>query len=509
MQLAPGVETVADRLGERGYRTLMSGKWHLGDEFTTLPNAHGFDQSFALAASGADNWEQRTYMPYYADAPWFENGQPASLPEDFYSSRFIVDKMIDYIGNSPQEQTPFFALVAFQAIHIPVQAPAEFVARYKGVYDRGWDALRLERWRKAQTLGLIPEGAPLGNMHPSLRRWETLSANEQRTASTRMEVNAAMLDAMDHHIGRLLQHLQSEGVLDQTIIILTSDNGPEGSDPTDQLSFRAWAALTGYDLDDQDTPGERSSYGFIGPEWASAAASPFSLFKFYTTEGGIRVPLVISGPGIPENARFEQRTMLTDITPTILELTGTGALRPPADAITGHSLVPLLRGQVDSVYRTDEPIIMEITGNIAVLKGDYKLIRTLRPLGDGSWRLFDLAQDPGETRNLYTELPAVAAELSADYDHYALTQGVLPVGDDFNPWQQIYINSTLAIVSRNALAFTAVALVILLLLYGFIRNRSRRRSTGSPAAGSPAAGSPAAGSPAAGSPAANNTRSDP
>lgn len=473
MQLAPGVETIADRLSEAGYRTLMSGKWHLGDEFNTLPNAHGFDQSFALAASGADNWEQRSYMPYYPDAPWFENGQPASLPEDFYSSRFIVDKMIDYIGSAPKEQAPFFALVAFQAIHIPVQAPAEFVARYKGVYDQGWDALRLERWHKAQALGLIPEGAPLGDMHPSLQSWETLSADKQRTASTRMEVNAAMLDAMDHHIGRLLQHLLSKGVLEDTIIIVTSDNGPEGSDPTDQASFKAWAALTGYDLDDQDTPGERSSYGFIGPEWASAAASPFSLFKFYTTEGGIRVPLVISGPGIPVNTRFDQRVMLTDITPTVLELTGAGSVRPPEGAITGRSLVPLLRGQVDSVYAADDPIIIEITGNIAVLKGDFKLVRTLHPLGDGSWRLFDLARDPGETRDLYTELPEVAAELLADYEHYVLTQGVLPVGDGFNPWQQITINATLAILSRNAVVFSAIALLIVLLIYVLLRKRRR------------------------------------
>ncbi|HEY7775600.1 MAG TPA: sulfatase/phosphatase domain-containing protein, partial [Kineobactrum sp.] len=192
-----------------------------------------------------------------------------------------------------------------------------------------------------------------------------------------------------------------------------------------------------------------------------------------TTEGGIRVPLVISGPGIPVNTRFEQRVMLTDITPTVFELTGSGALRPPEGAITGRSLVPLLRGQVDSLYAADEPIVIEITGNIAVLKGDFKLVRTLHPLGDGSWRLFDLAQDPGETRDLYTELPAVASELLADYEHYALTQGVLPVGNDFNPWQQITINATLAILSRNAVVFSAIALVIVLLIYALIRKRRR------------------------------------
>ncbi len=151
MHLEPGVVTLAERLRRGGYRTYATGKWHLGHGEGDLPNAHGFDQSFVLDASGADNWEERPYLPYYATADWFENGQRAHLPENFYSSEFIVDRMIQYMdADTGRANQPFFAYVAFQAVHIPVQAPAEYRDHYRGIYDGGWEQLRAQRWRRAQ-----------------------------------------------------------------------------------------------------------------------------------------------------------------------------------------------------------------------------------------------------------------------------------------------------------------------------------------------------------------------
>ena len=127
------VETLATRLKRAGYRTYMTGKWHLGKDPRSLPNARGFDRSFALEASGADNWEQKPYLPIYPEAPWYEDGHPTTLPDDFYSSRFLVDKLIEYIDSGQDSEQPFFAYLAFQAVHIPVQAPREYVERYKSV----------------------------------------------------------------------------------------------------------------------------------------------------------------------------------------------------------------------------------------------------------------------------------------------------------------------------------------------------------------------------------------
>ena len=226
--------------------TYMTGKWHMGSRLQDLPVSHGFDRSFALADSGADNWEQRPYIPLYDKANWYADGKEYQLPEDFYSSRFLVDKTIEFIASNiddgrmaPKSKQPFFAYLAFQAIHIPIQAPREFTENYEGVYNDGWHALRKKRWEKAQQLGLIPNGAALAPMPKGSRDWKTLSDKERRYYSKAMAVNAGMLEAMDHHIGRLIDWLERNGELDNTLFVVTSDNGPEFNDMITTPRYRA------------------------------------------------------------------------------------------------------------------------------------------------------------------------------------------------------------------------------------------------------------------------------
>ncbi|MFN2260079.1 MAG: sulfatase-like hydrolase/transferase, partial [Parasphingopyxis sp.] len=319
-RLRPGVRTIAERLRAAGYRTYMTGKWHLGHTADTLPRARGFDRSFILDATGADNWEHRPYLPYYDRAEWYEDGEAAhELPEDFYSSEFLVDRLIRYLGRG-RAGRPFFAYLAFQAIHIPVQAPREFTERYAGRYDDGWQALRETRHRAAIARGLFPEDAPLRAMRPEMRDWDELSDEDRGWYAQAMAVNAGMLEAMDHHLGRLIDYLRQSGEYENTIFIITSDNGPEGALPTASLSMRVWMRLVGYSTE-RETLGERGSYGFIGPEWASAAASPHDLFKFYAGEGGTRVPLIVAGPGI-ETGMARQLSLISDIPATLAGLGG-------------------------------------------------------------------------------------------------------------------------------------------------------------------------------------------
>ena len=143
--LSNKVVTIASLLRDAGYHTSMSGKWHLGKAPDQLPNQRGFERSLALADTGADNWEQKPYLPMYKSADWFLDGKPHQLPEDFYSSRYIVDKAIKFIEDRRDSGQPFFSYIAFQAVHIPVQAPAEFSARYREHYQAGWQALRQQR----------------------------------------------------------------------------------------------------------------------------------------------------------------------------------------------------------------------------------------------------------------------------------------------------------------------------------------------------------------------------
>ncbi|MFN3912425.1 arylsulfatase [Hyphomonas sp.] len=441
MRLEPGVATLAERLKSLGYRTLMSGKWHLGSGEGDLPSSHGFDRSFALDASGADNWEDKSYMPYYADAPWYEDGAPAKLPDDFYSSKFIVDQMITYLDEGADE-APVFAYLAFQAVHIPVQAPAEFTANYDGVYDAGWDEVRRARWERAKAQGFIPEGAALAPIVAPLRPWTSLTPDEQKLYAARMEVNAGMIEAMDFHIGRLVEHLKASGRYDNTVFVITSDNGPEPTRGDDDRRLKLWMDMNGYHLG-PERMGEQGSWGFIGPEWAMAAASPHDKFKFLGSEGGIRVPFILAGAGLAEGARIDARAHVADIAPTLLALAGGPSELAGAKPMTGRSLLPLLRGEVDAVYAPGEAIVIEVSGNAAVIRGDHKLTRNQKPHGDGVWRLYDLSKDPGETEDLSAALPDLRTQLLNEYVAYGERVGVLEVPEGYN---------SLAEVTRHAIA---------------------------------------------------------
>ncbi|WP_081984735.1 arylsulfatase [Sphingomonas sp. 35-24ZXX] len=474
LRFEPGVTTISTRLRQRGYRTYMTGKWHLGRGKGDLPNSHGFDRSFVLDASGADNWEQKSYIPYYATAPWFEDGKPATLPKDFYSSRFLVDRMIDYIDAGDRHQ-PFFAYIGFQAVHIPVQAPKAFTQKYADTYREGWAAMRKARWQRAKAIGLIPQGAPLADPPQGLRRWESLSGEEQALFARHMAINAGMIEAMDHHIGRLVAHLKRTGQYDNTVFVFTSDNGPEPSNPmatTRTMDWWTWA--NGYSVS-ADNWGEKGTYAFIGPEFANAAASPGAMFKFYTSEGGLHVPMVMAGPGVTPAAPSGAMTTVSDIAPTLLALAGETA---DGTAFDGLSLMPVLTGASDTVRSAEVATGFEVSGNAALFKGSYKLVRNLAPYGDGVWRLFDIASDPGETRDLSKEQPAKFRELMADYRLYAKRNGVLEMPEGYDSTRQIASNTLRKLVARYAAALAVASAVLVVGSYALLRwiRRRRRRS---------------------------------
>ena len=435
MALEPGVETIATKLKRAGYRTYMTGKWHLGHSEGELPIDHGFDRSFILDASGADHWEDRPYIPYYRDAPWFEDDKEASLPEDFYSSSFIADQMQTYLEEGAGATDPFFAYVAFLAVHIPVQAPREFTEKYVATYEEGWNAIREQRWQRAQTLGLIRQGAPLAPQPDTIPRWEDLSLEEQKLAAKSMAVNAGALEAMDAELGGLIDYIKSTGEYENTIFVVTSDNGPEAGDPWGQ-GGQFWYDLQGYTRD-YETLGERGSYVALGAGGASANAGPSHLFKFHAADGGLRVPLIMAGPGIEPGLAVDGMTVMTDVAPTLLGLAGADHAAPHAKPMTGRSLEPVLTGGATSVYSETDAIGFETSGQVALYRGRYKLVRSLPPHGDSTWRVFDIVDDPGETTDLSDNAPELHAELMHDYRIYADRVGVLELPDGYQVEQAI------------------------------------------------------------------------
>ena len=325
-----------------------------------------------------------------------------------------------------------------------MQAPPEFIAKYKGRYKDGWTALRQERRAKAIALGLIPNDAPMVTMSTT-KNWQALSEEDKQYQARRMEVYAAMADAMDFHVGRLIAHLKQSGEFDNTVFLFMSDNGAEASDPYAILSGRLW--LNWQYNKDIEQLGAKGAYSIIGPSWASAAAAPLSTYKFYSGEGGIRVPLIISGvPGMQQNRIHQSFAHVNDIVPTILDLAHVA--RPEAnykgrsiEVMSGSSLLPVLTGEAARVHAPDQPIGYELSGNQALFKGDLKLIKNIAPVGDGQWHLFDIRLDPGETKDLQNRMPMNFKIMQADYAAYAKANHVLPMPEGYDPIRQVEINA--------------------------------------------------------------------
>jgi len=482
--LSHKVVTVATLLRDAGYHTYMTGKWHLGKTPDLLPSKRGFERTISLMESGADNWEQKSYTPLYKQATWYENGKPLKLPEDFYSSKYLVDRTIEFIESNREDNKPFFSYIPFQAVHIPVQAPQAFTDKYMGQYDMGWQELRKKRLQSAIKLGLVPEDTKMVEM-PTTLDWNALSTEQKRYQSKKMAVYAGMVDAMDLHIGRLMAYLKKTGQYENTIFIFTSDNGPQVNDQFDQPVYNAiygrlWLRDNGYNLD-YDTLGTRGSYVNMGISFASAAAAPLAFYKMFAGEGGMRVPMIIGGDPIRDKGqRSNAFTFATDITPTILDMAGVAhpgrSYRGrEVEPLAGKSLVPLLAGQARQVYAADEAVGSELTGNAALFRGDYKLVRNRKPVGDNQWRLYNFMTDPGETDDLREQMPDLFAELKVAYRNYTEKNGVLEIPEDYDQFHAVADYATRRSLRDHALFFAIAGLLILALAVLSIRKRIQHR----------------------------------
>lgn len=477
--LGNNVVTVASLLEGAGYHTYMAGKWHLGKERHQLPSRRGFERTVAMADTGADNWEQKPYIPIYKKANWFADGEEMELPEDFYSSRFLIDKTIEFIDSNRNDGRPFFAYVPFQAVHIPVQAPQDFIDRYMGVYDAGWERLRQDRLAKAVGLGVVAEGTEMVDMSTT-QDWDALPDDRKRYEAKRMAVYGGMIEAMDFHIGRLIEHLKATGQYENTLLIFTSDNGTEVSGPADpgRVQAQVFIRNQGY-TSEYETLGLKGSFNSISPSFASASASPLAFYKFYAGEGGLRVPLIIAGQSVLNKGELNHAlSHVTDITPTILSLAGVKAPDGrfggrPIEAMIGRDLMPIIRGDVERVYAEDETIGYEVGGNAALFRGDYKIVMNRGPVGDGQWHLYNIVSDPGETEDLADAMPERMQVMSRAYQQYVLENGVLPVPVDYKQVNQVGINGLREVYGRQMLVLL-VSMLILVIFLVVARSINRR-----------------------------------
>lgn len=443
--LSPRVAALPEVLKDAGYRTVMAGKWHLGNSENQSPAARGFDQSFAMTLGGASHFgDQLGIVALDPDKPpkaiYRDNGKLVDLPrEGFYSSEAFTSRLIQYLEETRGDgRTPFFAYLAFTAPHWPLQAPDEDIRKYEGRYDGGYDALRTERHARMARLGLVDPALPAYQGHPHWPRWEALSPAERRAESKRMAVYAAMVDNMDRQIGRVLQYLDETGELDRTVVVFLSDNGADGNSVYDVGRTREWIRQS---MDNSiENTGRIGSFIEYGPGWAQAGMTPVRLYKSFMYEGGISVPGIVWGPasGIAARRRGEMAHVM-DIAPTLYELAGT---RHPGTRFRGRDVVPVqgrsmlawLRGQAPHVHGPDDVIGWELGGRKALRKGDWKIVHANPPWGSGRWELYNMAQDRTESRDLAAAQPAKMQEMLREWARYVQRNGVLEIdGLDARP----------------------------------------------------------------------------
>jgi arylsulfatase A-like enzyme len=402
--------TIAERLRSAGYRTMMSGKWHLGERPNEWPVARGFDRSFALIPGAMNYFGGESTGPR---APLVLDDERFVPPVNgFFSTDAFTDRAIEFMSEAESREQPFFLYLAYNAPHWPLQAPPEDIEKYDGVYDKGWQRTRRSRRRKMDRLGVVERRMLMADMdRGEVRPWEQLSPEKRDEWARRMEIYSAQVTRMDENIGRVLDQLETSGAAENTIVLFLSDNGGAAEDPH---RGRVDAVL-----------GSRDSFWGYSRPWASVSNTPWRNHKVTMYEGGISTPAVVRWPaGQPKEARgqfVDGPAHLIDVTPTFLKLAGAKLDSGESTQLEGRNIETMLRG---SSMPADRTLCWEHEGNRAILQGTWKLVELAG--SPNGWELYDLAADRAEQHNLALEHPEVVETLTSAYNQWAERCGVLP-----------------------------------------------------------------------------------
>jgi arylsulfatase len=338
------------------------------------------------------------------------------LPDDYFSSKNFTDFLIREIETGKADGRPFFAYLSLQVPHVPLQLPDDWIDRYTGRYSDGYDRLRSQRLARQKEIGIVSDDVAGAPRNPRVPAWDSLTADEQRRSARRMEIYAGIVENMDYHIGRILEFLRQTGELDNTLIIFMSDNGAAAEDTAtfvgDVLGpdARIWFDNT---FDNRyENYGRRGSWIGYGPAWAQVSSVPFRLFKATLAEGGVRVPLFISGPGVRKNGEIDPALLhVTDLTQAIT-------------AVAGGQRMEALQGRLES-----RSLGMELFGQRALISGRWKLLDLPRNEEPGDWSLYDLISDPAEQFDLAPVRQPLVRHLAEQWERYARENKViLPEG---------------------------------------------------------------------------------
>jgi len=436
-RIAPAAATLSQVLRSRGYSTYALGKWHLTPHVDMVPSgdrAHwplqkGFDRFYGFLSGWTDQFHPALVI----------DNSPGITPDrdGYHLSEDLVDQSIRFIrdGARATPDKPFFLYLAFGAAHSPVQIPDAYLKKYRGRYDAGWDRLRAERFERQKSLGIMPGTAVMAPRRSSDRAWDALSADEQRVFARYMEIYAAFVEHTDAQIGRLVSYLRDAGTLDNTLLVVLSDNGPASEAQQGGFTSPYGGALPIPDsLARLDDLGTERSQPMYQREWAMAGAAPFQMYKLSMFEGGLRAPFIMRWPRAitGRGAIRSQFIDVNDVTPTVYDLLG---MAPPAvfDGVPqmpmhGASFRALLSSATAPPPRDRQ--VYELRGNRAIWHDGWKAVTVRAASGsydDDEWQLFDLRNDPAEAINVAANHQDRVRAMQQLWWAEAERQGVLPL----------------------------------------------------------------------------------
>ena len=427
--------TIPQALKRNGYRTYMSGKWHVASSLTrptdTWPMQRGFDEFYGTIIGAGSFYDPNTLTRGN------ENAEREAREPGFFYTDAISDQAVAFIDRHEREHagTPFFEYVAYTAPHWPLHAHEEDIAKYRGRFDKGWDRLREERLDKLVEWGILHAHWKLSPRDPTQPPWT--EAGHKAWLLRCMEVYAAQVDRMDQGIGRILAALERHGRLDDTVVIFLADNGacaediPEGvtiDELVNKLMIARSHTRSGepvhFGNDPNRMPGPENTYQSYGTAWANLSNTPFRLYKHWIHEGGISTPLIVHWPaGIRDKGGLRHAPgYLPDIMATILDVTGSEYPSTfegnEVDPLEGTSLLPVF--ERDGLDRP--PMFWEHEGNAAVRIGKWKLVRNY----PGPWELYDMESDRTELHDVAASHPERVEAMALQYEAWAARCGVIP-----------------------------------------------------------------------------------
>ncbi|MBD8453331.1 arylsulfatase [Serratia rubidaea] len=423
MRLTDRVVTLPERFRDAGYATMMAGKWHLGYTDGARPTDRGFERVFAFMGGGASHFNDAKPLGTVEAFHTFYtlNGKRVALPADFYSSEAYARQLTQWIDETPQEQ-PIFAYLAFTAPHDPLQAPDDWIARFDGKYDAGYQAIYQQRIKRLKALGIIGDNTPL----PSLaleKEWQAMTPQQQQYAAKTMQVYAAMIANMDAQIGKVMQTLKQTGRDKNTIVLFLTDNG---ANPAQGFYYGSQDDYWRQFDNSYANIGRKGSFVAYGPHWANVSNAPYANYHKTTSgQGGINTDFIIAAPQLRQHGAIDRTPMaIYDIAPTLYEFAGIDAAKPlraqnPLPMV-GVSFKRYFSGEAKAAPRFSYAV--ELHNQAAYVDGDWKLRRLVKngpQAADAPWGLFNLRDDPLETRDLAAAHPEIVKRLSAAYQRFA------------------------------------------------------------------------------------------